>query len=78
MKSDERVQEGAWLKLHLQSCMDREVEVVMFRGEPLYGKLVGFDLTVKPPFIIIDSSSGKLFINLSRVERIRVQVRGMA
>jgi len=61
-----------WLKLHLQSCLNREVEVVMIRGEPVYGRLTGFSLDSKPPFIMVESNNSKIFINLFRVERIRV------
>ena len=44
----------------------------MIRGEPVYGRLTGFSLDSKPPFIMIESNNSKIFINLFRVERIRV------
>jgi len=61
-----------WLRLHLQSCLDREVEVVTVKGEPIYGRLTGFSIDTKPPFIVVESNNSKIFINLFRVERIRV------
>jgi len=61
-----------WLKLHLQPCLDREIEVVMIRGEPIYGRLAGFSLDSRPPFIVVESNNSKVFINLFRVEKIRV------
>lgn len=75
MKNSDRVEKAerlSWLKLHLQACMGREVEVVMFKGEPIYGKLAGFDLEARPSFIIIETDNSKIFVNLFRVERVRV------
>jgi hypothetical protein len=61
-----------WLKLHLQTCLDREVEVVMIKGEAVYGKLTGFSVDTRPPFIVIETENSKTLINLFRVERLRV------
>jgi hypothetical protein len=61
-----------WLKLHLQTCIDREVEVVMIKGEVVYGKLTGFSVDTRPPFVIIETENSKYLINLFRIERLRV------
>jgi hypothetical protein len=62
---------AGWLKLHLQSCLDREVEVVTVKGEAIYGRLVAFSVDVRPSFIILETENSKIFVNLFRVERLR-------
>jgi hypothetical protein len=61
-----------WLKMHLQLCLDREAEVVTVKGEAIYGRLTAFSVDTRPPFIILETEGSKVFINLFRVERLRV------
>jgi len=61
-----------WLKLHLQSCLDREAEVVTVKGEVIYGRLAAFSVDTRPPFLILETEGSKIFVNLFRVERVRV------
>jgi hypothetical protein len=61
-----------WLKMHLQLCLDREAEVVTVKGEAIYGRLAAFSIDTRPPFIILETEGSKVFINLFRVERLRV------
>jgi len=44
----------------------------MIRGDPIYGRLIGFDLTGEVPMIVVEADGCKQFINLRRVEKIRV------
>lgn len=61
-----------WLKLHLQSCLDREAEAVTVKGEVVYGRLAVFSVDTRPPFLILETEGSKIFVNLFRVERVRV------
>jgi hypothetical protein len=61
-----------WLKLHLQSSLDQQAEVVTVKGEVMYGRLIAFSVDTRPPFIILETEGSKVFINLFRVERLRV------
>jgi len=61
-----------WLKLHLQSCLDREAEVVTVKGEVIYGRLAAFSVDTRPPFLILETEGSKVFVNMFRVERLRV------
>ena len=61
-----------WLKLHLQSCLDREAEVVTVKGEAIYGRLAAFSVDTRPPFLILETEGSKIFVNLFRVERVRL------
>lgn len=61
-----------WVRAQLQTCLEKEVEVVTVKGEPIYGKLVAFSLDTNPNLIVIINNNSKHIINLSRVERIRV------
>jgi len=72
MGLEKEVKSRSWIKAQLQSVLEKQVEVVMVRGEPIYGRLVAFSLDTKPAMIVVSSNSNKLFINLERVERIRV------
>jgi len=44
----------------------------MIRGDPIYGRLIGFNLTGEVPMIVVETDGCKQFINLRRVEKIRV------
>lgn len=61
-----------WLKAHFQTCLSKPAEVTMIRGDPIYGRLVGFSLEGEVPMIVVEANGCKQFINLRRVERIRV------
>jgi len=67
----QRLRGRVWLRAHLQACLDGQVEVVMAKGEPIYGRLIAFDLESRPPIIIVEAKDGRHFINLERVERMR-------
>jgi len=77
MRSENQFRSGRgrrmdWLKAHFQACLDKPVEVTMIRGDPIYGRLIGFNLDGEVPMIVVETNSCKHFINLRRVERIRV------
>jgi len=61
-----------WLKLHLQSCLDREAEVVTVKGDVIYGRLAAFSVDMRPPFLILEIEGSRMFVNLFRVERVRM------
>lgn len=64
-----------WLKAHLQACLEKQVEVVLIKGEPIYGVLVGFNVESNPFIIIVQEGNNLHFINLERVERVRVAMQ---
>ena len=77
MASEERLTQKRnrrvdWLKAHFQACLGKPAEVTMVRGDPVYGRLVGFNLDGEIPMIVVETNGCKHFINLKRVERIRV------
>jgi len=61
-----------WLKAHFQTCLGKPAEVTMIRGDPIYGRLVGFSLEGEVPMIVVETNGCKQFINLRRVEKVRV------
>ncbi|MEM3921785.1 MAG: hypothetical protein QXG25_02745 [Nitrososphaerota archaeon] len=73
-KGEMKVKGRAWLKAHLQACLEKQVEVVLIKGEPIYGRLMGFDVESNPMLLIIQEGNNLHFINLERVERIRVAI----
>jgi len=72
LQGDARLKAGSWVKMLLHSSLGKEVEVVMMRGEPVYGRLVAFSLDTKPCILVVATNNSKVFINLEKVERIRV------
>jgi small nuclear ribonucleoprotein (snRNP)-like protein len=62
-------------RAYLHQSLDKEVEVITARGEPIYGKLVGYSLDSNPPVIIIENMRERYFINLRHVESIRSTVQ---
>ena len=61
-----------WLKLRLRSCLDREAEVVTVKGNVIYGRLAAFSVDTRPPFSILEIEGSKMFVNLFKVERVRM------
>jgi len=62
-------------RAYLHQSLDKEVEVITARGEPVYGKLVGYSLDSDPPVIIIENMRERYFINLKHVESIRSTIQ---
>lgn len=62
-------------RAYLHQSLDKEVEVITARGEPIYGKLVGYSLDSDPPVIIIENMRERYFINLRHVESIRSTIQ---
>ncbi|MCF8884824.1 MAG: hypothetical protein QW655_00425 [Nitrososphaerota archaeon] len=62
-------------RLYLHQSLDKEIEVITARGEPIYGKLIGYSLDSDPPVIIIENIRERYFINLRQVERIRCPIQ---
>jgi|GEM_PF-1302460 hypothetical protein len=62
-------------RAYLHQSLDKEVEVITARGEPIYGKLVGYSLDSDPPVIIVENMRERYFINLRHVESIRSTIQ---
>ncbi len=62
-------------RAYLHQSIDKEVEVITVRGEPIYGKLIGYSLDSDPPVIIIENMRERYFINLRHVETIRSTIQ---
>lgn len=62
-------------RAYLHQSLDKEVEVITVRGEPIYGKLIGYSLDSDPPVIIIENMRERYFINLRHVETIRSTIQ---
>ncbi|MEM2332583.1 MAG: hypothetical protein QXF28_06680 [Nitrososphaerota archaeon] len=61
-------------RAYLHQSLDKEVEVITARGEPIYGKLIGYSLSSDPPVIILENVKERYFINLRHVERLRCTI----
>jgi hypothetical protein len=44
----------------------------MIKGDAIYGKLTGFSVDTRPPFIVVETETSKIFVNLFRIERFRI------
>lgn len=62
-------------RAYLHQSLEKEVEVITARGEPIYGRLMGYSLNSDPPVIILENVKERYFLNLRYVERIRCTIQ---
>lgn len=74
VKKGARAKDRTWLKSYLQTCLEKQIEVILIKGEPIYGKLVGFSVESNPAILIIQEGNNLHFVNLERIERVRVAI----